>query len=470
MQVADVITAYDIRGRTPEPLTPEVARVLGAAFAQVVVLPEGHRGAVLGWDMRETSPGLADAFADGLREQGVDATLVGLCSTDALYYASGSRDEPGAMVTASHNPAGYNGIKLCRGGARPVGQESGLGEIRDLAQWLLDRGDLHALPPGPRGTLRHLDVLPDYAAHLHSLVDLEGVRPLRLVVDAGNGMAGLTVPAVLGIEGLPLTVDPLYFDLDGTFPHHDANPLDPANVRDLQEAVVASGADLGLAFDGDADRVVLVDERGRQVPASAVATLIATREVARDVGAGRRPEDITVVHGSVVSRGVLETVDELGVRLVRSPVGHSFVKARMAQHEAVFGAEHSAHYYFRDFWYADSGLLAALHVLAALGRQDGPLSALLAPLDRYAASGEINSRVGDVAAAVARVRRWASDEGAREVGGDGLLVSDEADPFWWVSLRASNTESLLRLNVEAGDGETMGRVRDAVLALVRQEA
>ncbi|GAA4871474.1 phosphomannomutase/phosphoglucomutase [Serinicoccus chungangensis] len=470
MRVADVITAYDIRGRVPGPLTPEVARALGSAFAQVVVLPEGHREMVLGKDMRESSSELAGAVLEGARSQGVDVTDLGLCSTDALYYASGSRGLPGAMVTASHNPAGYNGIKLCRAGARPVGQESGLGEIRDLAQWLLDRGALHALAAGPPGAVRHADVLPDYAGHLHSLVDLDGIRPLRLVVDAGNAMAGLTVPAVLGIEGLPLAVEPLYFELDGTFPHHDANPLDPANLRDLQDAVVRSGADLGLAFDGDADRVVLVDERGTPVPAGAVAALIATREIARDVSGGRSPGDITVVHGSVVSRAVEEAVAGLGARLVRSPVGHSFVKQRMAAHGAVFGAEHSAHYYFRDFWYADSGLLAALHVLGALGRHEGTLSSLLSPLDRYAASGEINSAVHDVAAATGRVRDWALAHGARELEGDGLLVSSDDDPFWWVSLRASNTESLLRLNVEAQDGETMVRVRDAVLALVRQEA
>ncbi|KUG53820.1 phosphoglucosamine mutase [Serinicoccus chungangensis] len=470
MQVADVITAYDIRGRVPGPLTPEVARALGAAFAQVGVLPEGHREMVLGRDMRESSPALADAILEGARSQGVDVTVLGLCSTDALYYASGSRGRPGAMVTASHNPAGYNGIKLCRAGARPVGQESGLGEVRDLAQWLLDRGDLHTLPAGPAGTVRQADVLPDYAAHLHSLVDLEGIRPLRLVVDAGNAMAGLTVPAVLGIEGLPISVEPLYFELDGTFPHHEANPLDPANLRDLQDAVVRTGADLGLAFDGDADRVVLVDERGVQVPAGAVAALIATREIARDVAAGSSPGDITVVHGSVVSRGLEEAVAGTGAHLVRSPVGHSFVKERMARHGAVFGAEHSAHYYFRDFWYADSGLLAALHVLAALGRHQGTLSALLAPLDPYAASGEINSGVEDVTAATDRVRDWARAHGAREQAGDGLLMSRDDAPFWWVSLRASNTESLLRLNVEAQDGETMVGVRDAVLALVRQEA
>ncbi|PZU50945.1 MAG: phosphomannomutase/phosphoglucomutase, partial [Arsenicicoccus sp.] len=300
------------------------------------------------------------------------------------------------------------------------------------------------------------------------LVDLGGIRPLHVVVDSGNGMAGHTVPAVLTGD-LPLRLDQLYAELDGTFPHHDANPSDPANLRDLQGAVVSAGADLGLAFDGDADRVVVVDERGAVVPASALAALIATRELARERSLGRSSARPTVVHGSIVSRSVLEVVEEMGGRLVRSPVGHSFVKAAMAEHGAVFGAEHSAHYYFRDFWYADSGLLAAMHVLAELGRQDAPLSHLLAPFARYAASGEINSSVGDTGAAVERVRRWGQERQAREVEGDGLVLLAE-DPYWCVSLRSSHTEPLLRLNVEARDGETMAQVRDAVLDLVRQEA
>ncbi|WP_151524414.1 phosphomannomutase/phosphoglucomutase [Serinicoccus kebangsaanensis] len=469
MRLTDVVKAYDVRGLVPEQLDAGVARALGSAFAQVVVRPEEQTGIVLGRDMRESSPWLADAFADGVRSQGVDVTSIGLCSTDGLYYASGTREQPGAMITASHNPAGYNGIKLCRAGARPVGHDSGLQEVRDLAQWLLDRGDLHHLPAGPRGGWAEEDLLQEYAAHLHTLVDLSGMRPLRVAVDAGNGMAGLTVPAVLGIDGLPLRLDPLHLELDGTFPHHDANPLDPDNLRDLQAMVPERGADVGFAFDGDADRVFVVDERGRQVTAAAVTSLLARRQVAAEVAAGRAPEEVVVVHGSIVSRGVEETVADTGARLVRSRVGHTFVKAAMAEHEAVFGAEHSGHYYFRDFWYADSGLLAVLHVLAALGSTDRPLSELMAQHDVYAASGEISTSVPDVAAATERVRRWATGEGATEQPGDGLLVSVAGEPFWWVSLRPSNTEPLLRLTVEAADGETMARVRDTVLALVEEE-
>lgn len=472
VEVAAVVKAYDVRGLVPEQLDAGTARALGSAFAQVVVRPEGHAGIVLGRDMRATSPELADAFAGGVLEQGVDVTDIGLCSTDGLYYASGTRDLPGAMVTASHNPAGYNGIKLCRAAAAPVGQDSGLAEIRDLAQWLLDRGDVHQLTaPASAGRRQEVDLLADYAAHLHSLVDLGGIRPLHVVVDAGNGMAGHTVPAVLGAEGSPLRLDPLHFELDGSFPHHDANPLDPANQRELQEAVRARDADLGLAFDGDADRVFVVDERGRQVPAGAVTALLARRLVAREVAAGRDPADVTVVHGSILPRAVEEGVAASGARLVTCRVGHTFVKAAMATQAAVFGAEHSGHYYFRDFWSADSGLLAVLHLLAAVSEQQRPVSAILGELDPYAASGEISLRVPDPAAAAERVRRWALDRGARVEDTDGLLVRQDegSGAFWWVSLRSSNTEPVMRLTVEARDGARMEQVRDAVLAAVEQE-
>src|SRR5690606_32167214 len=318
--------------------------------------------------------------------------------------------------------------KLCRRAARPVGQDSGLAEVRDLAQWLLDRGGLHDLPAPERvGTLDETDVLADYAAYLRSLVDLRGGRPLTVVVDAGNGMAGHTVPAVLDHPDVPVRVVPLYFELDGTFPHHEANPLAPENLRDLQAAVVEHGADLGLAFDGDADRCFVVDETGRPVTPSAITALVAAREIAKEVAAGTDASSVAVVHNVICSRAVPETIAALGARPVRTRVGHSFVKAQMAEHEAVFGGEHSAHYYFRDFWYADTGMLAALHVLAALGEQDGPLSALVADYDRYAASGEINSRVADVPAAVGRARDWAAAQGATADTLDGLVMTREED-------------------------------------------
>jgi phosphomannomutase len=471
VRLADFIKAYDVRGLVPEQLSPAVATAIGSAFAQVVVLPEGEPGVVIGHDMRPSSPALARAFAAGVAAHGVDVTMIGLCSTDGLYYASGALGLAGAMFTASHNPAEYNGIKLCRSGARPVGQDSNLAEIRDLAQWLLDRGAHHPpLHADRAGSITETDVLADYAAYLSSLVDLRGGRPLTVVVDAGNGMAGHTVPAVLQRDDLPLTVVPLYFELDGSFPHHEANPLEPENLRDLQAAVIAHGADLGLAFDGDADRCFVVDERGEPVSPSVITALVAEREVGKEVAAGRPAGEVAVVHNLITSRSVPETIERLGARAVRTRVGHSFVKAQMAEHEAVFGGEHSAHYYFRDFWYADTGMLAALHVLAALGEQERPMSALVGPFDRYSASGEINSRVEDVPAATRRVREWAEAQGASADTLDGLTMSLDDEPVWWFSLRPSNTEPLLRLNVEAADRTTMEQVRDTVLALVRQES
>lgn len=472
--LADVVKAYDVRGTVPDQLDAEVARALGVAFAEVVVGPEGASGCVIGHDMRDSGPELARAFADGLRSRGHDVTLIGLCSTDGLYYASGALDQPGAMFTASHNPAQYNGIKLCRAGARPVGQDSGLADVRTLAERVL-AGEVADPEGGPVGGLTERDVLADYAGFLRGLVDLRGGRPLRVVVDAGNGMAGLTVPAVLGtdagLEALPLTVEPLYFELDGTFPNHEANPLEPANLLDLQAAVPAHGADLGLAFDGDADRCFVVDERGNPVSPSAITALIARREVARAVAEGADAADVAVVHNVITSAQVPEVIAETGARAVRTRVGHSFIKAEMAREGAVFGGEHSAHYYFRDFWFADTGMLAALHVLAALGEQEAPLSRLMADLSRYSASGEVNSTVADAAAASERVLAWAQEQGVEVDRLDGLTLTHagggEGDPMWWLNLRASNTEPLLRLNVEAADDVTMARVRDTVLGIVR---
>jgi phosphomannomutase len=353
-----------------------------------------------------------------------------------------------------------------------------LATVRDTAQALLDSGT-SAGPDGVRpGELRERDVLADYAAFLRGLVDLSGGRPLKVVVDAGNGMGGHTVPAVLGtaagLPELPLEVVPLYFELDGTFPNHEANPLEPENLRDLQAAVIREGADIGLAFDGDADRCFVVDEGGQPVSPSAVTALVATREVAREVAAGREAAEVGIVYNVISSHAVPEIIEEQGARGIRTRVGHSFIKAEMAREDAVFGGEHSAHYYFRDFWFADTGMLAAMHVLAALGEQGQPLSRLTAAYSRYAASGEINSTVTDAAAATARVRAWAQERGATFDELDGLTADHpgdggDADRMWWLNLRASNTEPLLRLNVEAADRDTMEQVRDDVLALVRGE-
>ncbi|MGW0969103.1 phosphomannomutase/phosphoglucomutase [Streptomyces sp. NPDC002516] len=448
--LSQLVKAYDVRGVVPDQWDEPLAELFGAAFVQVT----GADAIVIGHDMRPSSPGLSRAFARGAAARGVDVTEIGLCSTDQLYYASGALGLPGAMFTASHNPAQYNGIKMCRAGAAPVGQDTGLSEIRRLAETWLDSG-APASDATP-GTITGRDTLEDYAAYLRSLVDLTSIRPLKVVVDAGNGMGGHTVPTVF--SDLPLELVPMYFELDGTFPNHEANPLDPANIVDLQKRVREEGADLGLAFDGDADRCFVVDERGEPVSPSAITALVAARELAKNGGG-------TVIHNLITSWSVPEVVREHGGTPVRTRVGHSFIKAEMATSGAIFGGEHSAHYYFRDFWNADTGMLAALHVLAALGGQDGPLSGLVAEYDRYAGSGEINSEVDDQAARLAAVR-------AAYEGREGVVI-DELDGLTvtlqdaWFNVRPSNTEPLLRLNAEARDEATMTRLRDEVLAIIR---
>ncbi|MEV7511442.1 MULTISPECIES: phosphomannomutase/phosphoglucomutase [unclassified Streptomyces] len=451
--LSNIVKAYDVRGVVPDEWDESLAELFGAAFVEVV----GGSAIVVGHDMRPSSPGLSAAFARGAAARGVDVTLIGLCSTDQLYYASGSLGLPGAMFTASHNPARYNGIKMCRAGAAPVGQDTGLSQIRSLVEGWLEAGVPEIAAGTVAGSVTEQDSLKGYAEHLRSLVDLSSVRPLKVVVDAGNGMGGHTVPTVF--EGLPLEVTQMYFELDGTFPNHEANPLDPKNIVDLQARVLAEGADLGIAFDGDADRCFIVDERGVGVSPSAITALVAARELARNGGSG------TVIHNLITSWSVPEVVRENGGTPVRTRVGHSFIKEEMARTGAIFGGEHSAHYYFKDFWNADTGMLAALHVLAALGGQDGPLSELVASYDRYAGSGEINSTVGDQAARLAAVKEaFGTREGVTLDELDGLTVSS-AD--WWFNVRASNTEPLLRLNVEARDEATLAKIRDEALALIR---
>ena len=447
--LSSIVKAYDVRGVVPDELDADIARALGAAFAQFTGAPR----IVTARDMRESGVALGRAFAEGATSQGVDVVESGLGSTDLLYYAAGSMDIPGAMFTASHNPAKYNGIKLCLAGARPVGQESGLVQIREQAERFLDEG----IPSADRqGTVTQQHVLAGYASYMKQLVpDLAGIRPLKVVVDAGNGMGGHTVATTFA--GLPLDVVEMYFELDGSFPNHEANPIDPANTADLQARVVAEGADLGLAFDGDADRCFVIDERGEIVSPSVLTALIAARELAKDPGS-------TVIHNLITSRAVPEVVREHGGTPVRTRVGHSFIKAEMARTGAVFGGEHSGHFYFRDFWNADSGMLAALHTIAALGQQPGPLSGLLSTYDRYAASGEINSTVTDAAAKVAELKTAYAGRQQDEL--DGLTV-DLGDGAWF-NVRASNTEPLLRLNVEAKDAAAMAVVRDEVLAIVRR--
>ncbi len=445
--LSTIVKAYDVRGLVPEEFDEPIARDLGAAFALLVNAP----AVVTAHDMRESSVPLSRAFAEGVLSQGVDVVETGLGSTDMLYFASGSLDLPGAMFTASHNPAQYNGIKLCRAGAVPIGADTGLREIQQMAE-------AGPLQPGLRlGEARTQDMLDPYADLLRALVDLRGNRPLSVVVDAGNGMGGYTVPGVLA--DLPLTVIPMYFELDGSFPHHEANPLDPANLVDLQVKVREVAADVGLAFDGDADRCFVIDERGEPLSPSAVTALVAVRELSRHPGE-------VIIHNLITSRAVPEIVAEHGGRPVRTRVGHSYIKAEMARTNAVFGGEHSAHYYFRDFWRADTGMLAALHVLAALGEQDRPLSELGAAFERYAGSGEINSVTEDPVGSCAAVEKvFANRPGAEIDRLDGLTVSFPDGS--WFNLRASNTEPLLRLNVEGPAPERMEQLRDEVLEVVR---
>jgi len=434
-----VFKAYDVRGTVPDQIDEDLARAAGT-------------GVVVGHDMRPSSPGMARAFAEGAAAAGADVTLIGLASTDQLYFASGALGLPGAMFTASHNPAQYNGIKMCRAYAVPLGMETGLADVRDLVA----SGDL---PVADRkGTITERDLLDDYAAFLLKLAPVTG-RRLAVVVDAGNGMAGHTAPAVLG--RLDLDVTPMYYELDGTFPNHEANPIEPANVADLQARVRETDADIGLAFDGDADRCFIVDERGEIVSPSVLTALIASRELAREPGS-------SVIHNLITSRAVPELVTELGGKPVRTRVGHSFIKATMAETDAIFGGEHSGHFYFRDFWRADSGMLAALHVLAALAETDRPLSELLAEFSRYVATGEINSTVADQAGVLAEIEREYGDrDGVTLDHLDGLTVTHDD---WWFNVRPSNTEPLLRLNAEAGDRATLDRLRDDVLATIRRDS
>lgn len=458
-----IIKAYDVRGIYPDQLDSDLAHAVGAAFVRVLKIAARDGGpgvVVIGHDMRPSGPELVAAFADGVREQGCDVILIGLASTDGLYFASGHLNIPGAMFTASHNPAQYNGIKLCRAGAAPVGQDSGLREIREMIE-----NDAIPAYDGPMGEISERDMLTEYAKYLRQLVDLSGIRPLKVVVDAGNGMGGFTVPAVLGtgcgLPALPLDIDALYFELDGTFPNHEANPIEPSNLVDLQKRVLEVGADIGLAFDGDADRCFLVDERGELISPSTLTALIASRELKKAPGS-------TIIHNVITSKAVPEVILENGGTPVRTRVGHSFIKATMAETNAVFGGEHSGHFYFRDFWRADSGMLAALHALAALGETPAgtTISSLMREFDRYSNSGEINTEVKDQKAMTEKIR-LAYAEGTTTDEMDGLTIDGGE---WWFNVRPSNTEPLLRLNVEARDEAQMVELRDAVLSIMRSEA
>jgi phosphomannomutase len=446
----EIFKANDIRG-VIEGSDPEWdaagAYVIGAAAVDVLEIDSGTGALVVGRDMRTSGPRMATAFIAGVLSRGVDVIDIGLSSTDQLWFASGKLDLPGAMFTASHNPSEYNGIKFCLAGAKPI-TPAALAEIADRAT---ASEPLPALTPGQRS---EQDLLTAYAKYLHSLVDLTGIRRLRVVADAGNGMAGYTLPAVLGSDDLELIG--LFLELDGSFPNHPPNPLEPENLLDAQAAVREQGADLALVFDGDADRCFIIDERGEVVSPSAITAMIASQELAREPGA-------TIVCNKITSRVVPEVVLAEGGKIVITRVGHTFVKAAMAEHNAIFGGEHSAHYYFREFWGADTGMLAAMHVLSAAGHSDRPLSELVARFDRYAASGEINSVVEDQQMIMDRVAAAFVGRGEQDRV-DGLTISGSD---WWVNVRPSNTEPLLRLNVEAASRETMAALRDETLSLIR---
>ena len=448
-EIPDIFKAYDIRGLVDTELSPDFAFAVGLAFAKFLEINREPSTVIIGEDMRPSSPELAEAFSAGVTSNGTNVIRIGLASTDLLYFAAGSKNLPGAMFTASHNPAAYNGIKLCLSGARPIGKETGLQTIEKFVR----QGMPVAMRPA--GIETNEDLLQAYSEHLHKLVSFQGNRRLKIVIDAGNGMAGFTAPAIF--DRLGAEIIPLFFELDGNFPNHEANPIDPANLRDLQKAVLAEKADIGLAFDGDADRCFLVDENGETVDPSLLTALIASRELVKHPGA-------TIIHSLISSRTVVEVINELGGVPVRSRVGHSYIKALMAETGAVFGGEHSGHFYFKDFWRADSGALAALHALAVLGESDQTISQLLAPFKRYVASGEVNSKVADSAEVIKAIREKYSALSEFEIDElDGLTVSTKS---WWFNVRASNTEPLLRLNVEADTAANMAAHRDELLTLI----
>lgn len=454
-----IIKAYDIRGLVDEEITPDFTFSLGVAFANFLEMEREPARVVIGEDMRPSSPDLAQAFSDGITSQGLDVIRIGLSSTDQLYFASGHLNLPGAMFTASHNPAAYNGIKLCKSGARPIGQESGLRWIKNkIAQG-------SPMANRPVGSETHQDLLSSYVDYLFSLFPSDAFsgpfhdRQLVIAIDAGNGMGGHTAPAVMA--RINAEVHGIFFELDGTFPNHEANPIEPANLVDLQKLVQAKNADIGLAFDGDADRCFVVDEQGNLVTPSALTALIAARELKKNPGS-------PIIYNLISSKAVPEVIIEHGGTPLRSRVGHSFIKQMMADHGAIFGGEHSGHFYFKDFWRADSGMLAALHAIDALMEAGTSLSELLASYNRYSLSGEINTKVDDQVSAVSRIKSHYA-QGSEPVEFDDLDGLTVSAAHWWFNVRPSNTEPLLRLNVEAENQATMEGIKSQVLQLMKSQ-
>jgi phosphomannomutase len=444
-----IIKAYDIRGLVKDEITPDFSFSLGIAFAKFLEYEREPATIVVGEDMRPSSPLLADAFSDGVISQGMDVIRIGLASTDMLYFASGKLNLPGIMFTASHNPAKYNGMKLCKSGARPIGQETGLLKIREL----IEQGV--PISNRPIGSIRNQDLLKEYVDYLLSLFPDKAFekRKLKVVIDAGNGMAGFTAPAVM--ERLNIDLIPMYFELDGNFPNHEANPIEAKNLKDLQKRVKKEKADIGLAFDGDADRCFLINEKGELVNPSALTSLIAVHQLKTKPGS-------TIIYNLISSKAVSEVIAENGGIGVRSRVGHSYIKSLMAESGAIFGGEHSGHFYFSNFWRADSGMLAALYALTELMATKNTLSELLRPFNRYVASGEINNKVKNVEKSIELIRKKYCDKYLVDEL-DGLTITADS---WWFNLRPSNTEPLLRLNVEADTEKEMVKIRDTVLSLI----
>jgi phosphomannomutase len=444
-----IIKAYDIRGLVKDEITPDFSFSLGVAFAKFLEYEREPATIVVGEDMRPSSPLLADAFSDGVISQGMDVIRIGLASTDMLYFASGKLNLPGIMFTASHNPAKYNGMKLCKSGARPIGQETGLVKIRQL----IEQGV--PISNRPIGSMRNQELLTEYVDYLLSLFPDKAFkkRKLKVVIDAGNGMAGFTAPAVM--ERLNIDLIPMYFELDGNFPNHEANPIEAKNLKDLQKRVKKEKADIGLAFDGDADRCFLINEKGELVNPSALTSLIAVHQLKTKPGS-------TIIYNLISSKAVSEVIAENGGIGVRSRVGHSYIKSLMAESGAIFGGEHSGHFYFSNFWRADSGMLAALYALTELMATKNTLSELLKPFNRYVASGEINSKVKDAEKSIELIRKKYCDKYLVDEL-DGLTITADN---WWFNLRPSNTEPLLRLNVEADTEKEMVKIRDTVLSLI----
>jgi len=457
------VKTYDVRGLVGSELTPEVVRSFGAGFADELALSGKYL--IIGHDMRDSSPTFAQAFAEGAMARGANVKMLGLCSTDMTYFASGNLDLPAVMFTASHNPASYNGIKFSRAGARGISLQTGLSAIRDRSMQYFESG---ISASASKGSMESLNLMADYAGYLRALVDLTNIRPLKIVVDTANGMGGLTVPAVLqdaaGLGALPIEIVPLYFELDGNFPNHEANPLDSKNLVDLQKAVLEHGADLGLAFDGDADRCFAVDEKGQAVSPSAVAAIVSKREIQRARNSGVK--DIKVIHNLLTSRFVAETIAESGATPVKTKVGHSLIKDEMAASAAIFGGEHSAHYYFANFWGADNGMLAALHIISELGSNNLLMSQLSRANNPYFQSGEINSEVADSGAALGRLRSTFPEASVEAFDGHTFSGVDGSN-WWWLNVRPSNTEPLLRLNVESNTESTMQTIRDLAIRAIR---